>query len=206
MIAIWLFVLSTVTSSNIYMMCYYYSIWDQRKSILYLLIGVLSVTYLPGIALGLFSTRAYANDVVYVPALDQCILASQTAPTKAFWGCLLAFDVVAIIIGLVNSLDRPYKHRTDVVQSLQRDGAAWFVGIALLRVINFVLGIVMPSTEVLLLAFNAWALINVTLTRLVLRVEELKNPSVESVRVWNLESDMFELRQYSSAPKTSDAR
>lgn len=108
----------------------------------------------------------------------------------------------------------------------------------MLRVINFVLGIVMPVSFLLVAdprwltcmrrssrrkfcsspctrtlpscplrtdhpLSNAWALINVTLTRLVLRVEELKRPSIKSVRVWNLQSDMFELHRYPSAPKDS---
>lgn len=39
----------------------------------------------------------------------------------------IAFDCFAILIAALNSLDKPYRHSSDVVKSILRDGAVWFV-------------------------------------------------------------------------------
>lgn len=39
----------------------------------------------------------------------------------------LVFDVVAIAVAFMNSFDRPYTKYGDVVNSVLRDGAAWFI-------------------------------------------------------------------------------
>lgn len=37
-----------------------------------------------------------------------------------------AFDVLAVIIAGLNSFDRPYRHRHDILRSLRMDGIMWF--------------------------------------------------------------------------------
>ena len=80
---------------------------------------------------------------MYDPFLDTCILSAQPTPTKLYWGCWVSvlhsdelpltdmmqvvFDFVAITIGIMNSLDKPYRQSSDVIRSLQHDGAAWLV-------------------------------------------------------------------------------
>lgn len=39
----------------------------------------------------------------------------------------VGFDAFAILLAIVNALDRPYRQSTDVLSSLRRDGAAWFI-------------------------------------------------------------------------------
>ena len=82
----------------------------------------------------------------YIPGIDVCILVVQPGRTKVFWGCLVrnvhdtlpyltltealyqaAFDIAAIVIGALNSFDRPYRQSCDIARSLQRDGIAWFL-------------------------------------------------------------------------------
>ena len=39
----------------------------------------------------------------------------------------VAFDFIAVFVALLNSFHRPYRQGADVLSSLRRDGAIWFI-------------------------------------------------------------------------------
>lgn len=88
--------------------------------------------------------------IAYLPTVDSCAPVIQPTSIKGYWACLVrriaylvahpssarpqvAFDVLALVVIIMNSFHRPYTHHQDVVSSLRRDGAVWFVVRALPR-------------------------------------------------------------------------
>lgn len=57
-------------------------------------------------------------------------LLGASLPPSIFFlliGGQVLYDMIAITVGIMNSLDKPYRRSSDVLYSLRRDGAAWFV-------------------------------------------------------------------------------
>ncbi|KIP04458.1 hypothetical protein PHLGIDRAFT_129483 [Phlebiopsis gigantea 11061_1 CR5-6] len=184
-------------SSNVYIAIYHYQLWDRRKGAMIALLVAIACIYGPGIALAVIGMRADYKSTVYVAEMDICLVLSDSAEGTAFWGCMVGFDAFAILLAIVNALDRPYRQSTDVLSSLRRDGAAWFIGLFFLRLMNFVIFLTRPAPQKLLVAFFLWAMVPVTLARLIMRVENIKKAS-RKVHVWNPLSFTFESGRWSN--------
>ncbi|KIP01639.1 hypothetical protein PHLGIDRAFT_131173 [Phlebiopsis gigantea 11061_1 CR5-6] len=184
--------------TNVYMVFYYYGLWERSKVTMTILTSALILCYVPAYTLLVLTIIRYRENTIYYPRFNACVVVEQQSVAKGFWGCLAAFDIAALSIGVLSSFGRPYRQSADVLQSLRRDGAIWFTSLFLLRLLNLVIAITIPSTELLITILISWALINATACQFVLRVEGLKIRKVPPVRVWNVQTDGFELGRWSS--------
>ncbi|EKM56788.1 uncharacterized protein PHACADRAFT_207980 [Phanerochaete carnosa HHB-10118-sp] len=195
---LWALTMMFSISTNLYVAFHHYIVWDREKKTLYVILLCLLACYVPATIVGIKSVFDYREYVVYLAVVDQCALAHQPDIIKSFWGCLLAFDILAVAIVIANSFHRPHAHRQDILSSLRRDGAIWFTGIMILRLMNLVLSITAEPQDVFLVVFNIWSFIAITLARVILRTEGLKEHKPGTVRIWNTRSEAFELSRLAS--------
>lgn len=48
-------------------------------------------------------------------------------PIIGVWACMVAFDVFTVLLAVMNSYDRPYRHQSEVLLNFRRDGALFFL-------------------------------------------------------------------------------
>lgn len=53
------------------------------------------------------------------------------------WLSQAAFDILAVLIAALNSFDKPYRRRSDVLDSLRRDGVIWFAVRTIARILFY---------------------------------------------------------------------
>ena len=80
-----------------------------------------------------FSHIPHPDHATYVEFLNSCTVLLDTPVAVAAWACVVAFDTIAIILALLNALDRPRHRDIEVMRHLQHDGAPFFIVRVILR-------------------------------------------------------------------------
>ncbi|KAI0795179.1 hypothetical protein BC629DRAFT_1439485 [Irpex lacteus] len=191
-------------------------IWDRRKNVKILLCVALVVVQVIVFVLGGKSVASFARSTSFAPApINTCVTFKENKLVKVAFGCALLYDVFVIILATCNALDRPRRPQHKVITDLHRDGAIWFCTpnilsdgptyisqiLFVMRLINFLFFMILPPTQVFSVLFLTWALISMTLSRMMMRIEATKRPFVKGgsrrvqVKTWVPARDMFELEQ-----------
>lgn len=181
--------------SNGYLAYHHYILWERQRRIFFALLALVAATFIPGIILGLKATIKYREVASFSSELRTCLANELPVDLKYYWGFAIAFDCFAILIAALNSLDKPYRHSSDVVKSILRDGAVWFVALSCLRFVNAVLWMKLPPLEVYVISFNLWAFTSITLSRFILRVEMLKRQKA-GLHLWGDASGFMARRRH----------
>lgn len=192
-----LLVMTSTVAANAYITYHHYLLWERRRSILVVLSVAFVCCYVPAAVLAFQSSFVYRDTALYVPQYNVCLYQHRPRTVQAFFAISLAFDFIAVFVAILNSFDRPYKRYGEVISSLLRDGGIWFLCVSAVRIINLVLFIVMPPAQSYIFSFNAWAMLSIMQSRFMMRVEALRRPHT-SFRVWNANSEAFELGRWSS--------
>ncbi|KAI0083282.1 hypothetical protein BDY19DRAFT_910715 [Irpex rosettiformis] len=187
-----------------------YAIWDRRRKVKIILCVVLAIVQVPVFVLGGKSVAAFASHTVFTPApINTCVTFQENNLVKVAFGCVLLYDVFVILLAVFNVFDRPRRPQHKVVMDLHRDGAIWFFVLFFMRLTNFLFFLLLPATKVFCVIFLTWALISITLARMIMRIESTKRPFVRGgtrkvqVRTWVPERDMFELEHWGNGTTTS---
>ncbi|GJE93664.1 hypothetical protein PsYK624_098240 [Phanerochaete sordida] len=186
--------------TNLYVAFHHYTVWDRRKATFYVLLLCLVGTYVPAGYFGIQAVFDYREAIVYASIIDQCAPILQPNSIKEYWACLFAFDVLAMAVIVMNSFHRPFAQRQDVFTSLRRDGAVWFVILMCLRLANLIISVFARPEYIVLVVFNIWSLITITISRLILRTEGFMKNKPGTVQVWNAHVGGFELSRFVSYP------
>lgn len=67
------------------------------------------------------------ENTTYVPLLRTCGILTKTEKLAAAWACVVTYDTLAIVLSIINALDRPRHRDADVISYLQGDGAPFFM-------------------------------------------------------------------------------
>jgi hypothetical protein len=170
------------------------AIWDHRKHITYAVIGAFLLTYSVTVVFAGFVIRDLHEHVVYEPLVAKtCIVLKKPSTIPGVWAGMVGFDIFVFVLVLLNSVNRPYRQNTDVISALHKDGLMFFLALLGIRLINLVLSIVTGAVGTFLIVFFVWAMVSITLSRLLLRIETLRLGG-QSVHVWK--GDVFELTEY----------
>ncbi|CAL1697812.1 unnamed protein product [Somion occarium] len=132
--------------------------------------------------------------IVHLPiaGMNTCGLSKKPPFLIGVWAGMTAFDVFILLLTLGNSLDRPHRQHIGVLSTLYRDGAIFFTALLSLRVMNFILGIIADTSQILIGSFFSWAMVSVTLSRLILRIEALKH-NRQSLHIWESPPGIIEM-------------
>ncbi|KIP04455.1 hypothetical protein PHLGIDRAFT_129480 [Phlebiopsis gigantea 11061_1 CR5-6] len=158
-------------TSHAYLIYHHYTLWDRRRGVLIAMIITLALTYTPAIYLGHEAALQYRENMLYSEAFHSCIIMKQPDAVKGMWGCMTAFDVLAAVIAILNSFDRPWRHPSDIINSLRKDGTLWSSAVFGIRLLNLVINLTATPATVFVFSANAWALISIILSRLIVHIE-----------------------------------
>jgi len=170
------------------------AIWDHRRHITYILTGGFVITHAIVVIFAGYVIKDLHAQSFYEPFVAQtCIISTRPTKLLGVWAGMVAYDVFVCMLVLLNALNQPYRQNTEILTSLQKDGIKFYVALTVVRVINLLLSIFTGAGQIFLIVFFVWALISITLSRLLLRIEAFRIGG-SAVRVWK--GDMFELTQY----------
>ncbi|KAJ3487351.1 hypothetical protein NLI96_g3604 [Meripilus lineatus] len=185
----------TEISAIAFMVLRHYALWDGNKKALFALVAVFIVTYGTTIALAGVTVKSFYHHMSYSPVVRMCVIDYKPPTFLGVWCGTVAFDLFTIFLTIGNALDRPHRQSVRLIAELNRDGAFFFftlfceeyyscVGLAALshrktirtglRLLNLLLSVILGAQDMFLIVFFVWAMISITMSRLVLRVEILK--------------------------------
>ncbi|KAH8103365.1 hypothetical protein BXZ70DRAFT_1005790 [Cristinia sonorae] len=165
----------SMTLGNIYAILRIYSLWDQRKGALYALGAGFAVCYTTLFVMFALALKDLFFVAAYSPLFDTCIFGVKPKTYVGIWASMAAFDVYALCLVVFNALDRPHRgQHIQVLDDLNRDGAVSNLVLFLIRLANLIMSIKLGPADMFLGIFLIWALISVTMSRLMLRVEALR--------------------------------
>ncbi|KAI0799676.1 hypothetical protein BC629DRAFT_1611301 [Irpex lacteus] len=160
-----------------------YAIWDKRTSVKKILIVALAIVHIPVFVLGGISVLGFTpkiENTVFVPVLNTCVTVQEVPVFKFAFGCVLVYDVLVVFLAACNALDRPRGPQDPLVANLM---------LFAMRAANFLFFLFLPVTKVFCVIFLTWAIISLTLARMLVRIEATKDPlvtrHVTSRRVWS---------------------
>ncbi|THH31638.1 hypothetical protein EUX98_g2538 [Antrodiella citrinella] len=145
----------TMTLSNVYTVLRIYSLWDQRKGAMYALVGGFVVCYGTLFVMFGFTFKTLYETVSYVGLVNTCMFSKKPTTYVGVWASMVstaAHALTLMLIVMAGSLFYP-AHQPDTVHQI---GCRRYVPCFI------------------------WALISVTMSRLTLRVEALRQSSFAS--------------------------
>ncbi|KAF9653448.1 hypothetical protein BDM02DRAFT_3125846 [Thelephora ganbajun] len=179
-----------------------------RTIITYALLAGFFVTYGVTIVCAGLVVNDLQSHIRWVPIIKSCVVPHKPMPLIGVWAGMVTFDIFILVMMFANAVNRPYRENSEVVRSLHRDGIKFFTVLLFIRFINLVLTIFSNPGEILVIVFFLWAIVSVTLSRLLLMVKAIeKNGGREPVTpattttlwrnnsgYWSRKSDLIELK------------
>ncbi|TCD68142.1 hypothetical protein EIP91_011508 [Steccherinum ochraceum] len=166
----------SMTLGNIYAVLRIYSLWDERKGAMYALVAGFFVCYGTLFVMFGLALKTLFKSVAYSAVVNTCVFSQKPVTYVGLWASMVAFDVYALCLVIFNALDRPHRrnHGIQLLDDLNRDGAMFNLILFCIRLINLCLSIKLGAADMFLGIFFIWALISITMSRLMLRVEALR--------------------------------
>ncbi|GBE78468.1 hypothetical protein SCP_0113570 [Sparassis crispa] len=167
-------ILSTA-STNFVLIVRVYALYDHRKKILRILIYACVLTFSIGMVFGALALRELIASMIWEPLLYRtCILTSQPHYLVGYWAPQVAFELFTFLLTIFNAAERPRRAQSKLVTDLYRDGFLYIFILFWIRVLNMALSAVPDAAYNLLTPFFTWSVTILTLSRLVLRVEDMR--------------------------------
>jgi len=155
-----------------------YSLWDNRKSVKYALIGGFVVCLTISVSFAIVVTKQAFEEISYSRLLNFCVVTSTSRRlpdyTIGVWGGMLLYDVYVFSILIANAMNQPRRHDSEILTNLRRDGALSFLAFTALRFAQFLPSVFGNVTIIFLTPPVAWSLDNILSFRLFLRVQEVQ--------------------------------
>ncbi|THG93353.1 hypothetical protein EW026_g7859 [Hermanssonia centrifuga] len=192
------FAVISISTANVFMTLRHYVIWDRRRTAMIALWIAFAISYTIILVLFILTVLDVRKHALYSPILDTCTLSRKSYTLMGIWACMFAFDVFTLILAITNALERPYRHHVDVIINFKRDGAAFFLALTSLRLMNLAFSIWMGPEDTFLVSFFVWGMISLTLSRLILRVEHIRAQTSQTggTGVHLFEMDQWRVERY----------
>ncbi|KAI0311459.1 hypothetical protein OF83DRAFT_1150901 [Amylostereum chailletii] len=185
MVSISIISCSTLIVGNYVLILQVYSLWDYRRQVLRTLLVGLAVTYGAFLAFSTFSLVKMIKSVVYVDTIVHSCVVGDLPWTQAIaWGCQMLFDLFLLLVSFINAAGRPVKVTAKLVDDLRRDGCIYYLALFVLRLANIVLCSFRNPSWFILGFLIDFAIVNVIMTRLILRIEFMRLPRRKRVEPW----------------------
>ncbi|KAJ6582786.1 hypothetical protein B0H10DRAFT_2235144 [Mycena sp. CBHHK59/15] len=119
-----------------------FALWDQRKNIARVLMGMFAVCIVATTAIGIVCVQELKPQFRFSEIFATCILLSKPKILIMVFGVQSFFDVLIICISVYNALERPHRSNAEVITSLQNDGLKFLVALFALRTLYLISSIV----------------------------------------------------------------
>ncbi|KAK7685324.1 hypothetical protein QCA50_011688 [Cerrena zonata] len=151
-------------------------LWDHRPLVVKLMTAGFVASFSAQVV---FMGIALANlgpTVTWSEIANMCIVSSTTPTFIAVWAAPMLFEILVLVLTILNALDRPRGAQLPVVKALYRDGIIYFVALTTLRALNLGFASIRQPSLIMLGAFFVWAMTTTVLNRSLLR---LRNAEVK---------------------------
>lgn len=155
-------------TSQVFIILRVYTLWDNKKSVLKVLFAALLITYPSTVIVMVKAATQYIPQTAYSPLFNSCIISFKPEIIAIVWAGPIVFDITVFFFTVWNAIDRPRGMSTTITNSLYRDGVIFFLMLTSLRVFNIVVIVVAPLPLIQLGLYSLWALMLVTVHRLIL--------------------------------------
>ncbi|KAI0072190.1 hypothetical protein K474DRAFT_1711846 [Panus rudis PR-1116 ss-1] len=181
--------------SSFVMVVQMYSLWDRNRKAMYVLVAGFGICYTATVVFAALTLNEVRKTIIYIPIADMktCGLTKKPEALIGVWAGMAAFDVFLFLLTLINTMDRPHRQHVGVLTALYRDGVIFFTALLSLRILNLVLSIIAETSQILIASFFSWAMVSITLSRLILRIEALKN-NRQSLHIWDATPGIIEMQ------------
>ncbi|KAJ7629891.1 hypothetical protein B0H17DRAFT_1218008 [Mycena rosella] len=146
---LWILALTTsifTSLSNLILAMRVYTLWDRRRTIKWLLMCAFGVAFPASVVFSVLSAQEIQSSIAYSSFLRMCVIKEKPSALPVVLGIWVVFDFFIVILTIYNALEQPHQTQTDVMITLQHDGAKMLL----------------------------WAMCSVVTSRMQLRVERLR--------------------------------
>lgn len=118
------------------------SLWDNRNSIRYALIGGFVVCLGVSFAFTVSSALRSIGAMSYSPEINACVINENayhgriTGYMVGAWGGMLLYDAYVFVIIIANAMNVPRRRDVDIIMNLRRDGVFTFLAFFSLRLLQ----------------------------------------------------------------------
>jgi len=179
-----LFGVVSICVSNILVLFRVAALWNNQKSVVFwLFVSLLVSTGLSFIS-GVVGVVIWLPHITYQPEIQTCGFLPNT-PNHFFtptWGIPLIFDFHILYIVVLNALERPRGEDTVLARILVKDGLLYFALLTTLRLYNVLTVAIAPIGLVFSGAYISWAVITVTMSRLMLRIRRPHHEKIQEFK------------------------
>jgi len=102
-----------------------------------------------------------------------CVFTIKPAIYTASLAIITGFDCTAVVIAIMGAVDNPYRHRSDVIGRLRRDGLIFFLILFVLRFITLVYAGVTDPSKCYNLLPVAWSFSAIVNGRLQIQISQV---------------------------------
>jgi len=172
----------SICISNILVLLRVAALWNNQKSVVFWLFTVLFASTGMSFIAGVVGVVIWLPHITYQKEIQTCGFLPGTpnhffAPT---WGIPLVFDFHVLCIVILNALQRPRAEDTVLARILVKDGLLYFALLTILRLYNVLTVAIAPIGLVFSGAYVSWAIITVTMSRLMLKIRRPRPKQVET--------------------------
>jgi len=171
----------SICVSNVLVLFRVAALWNNQKSVVFwLFVSLLVSTGLSFIS-GVVGVIIWLPHITYQPEIQTCGFLPNT-PNHFFtptWGIPLIFDFHVLYIVVLNALERPRGEDTVLARLLVKDGLLYFAMLTILRLYNVLTVAIAPIGLVFSGAYISWAIITVTMSRLMLKIRRPRRETVQ---------------------------
>jgi len=161
--------------NNYILIKHIYSLYDHRKNILRALQYACGITYIAAFIFVILTLRELVADIQWDGIVYKtCVFTSPARFFVGIWCPQVAFELYTFGLTVMNSAERPRRAQIKLITNLNRDGLLYIVVLFLIRTLNMLLSAIPDAALNLMVTFFAWSITILTLSRLVLRVEDMR--------------------------------
>jgi len=194
------FLLSVATGHFILIMRLY-ALYDQKKNILRILQITFVFTYAIAFAFGVLTVTELESNILWLPLIaHECILTTRPRFLVGFWAPQVVFELFMFVLTVVNAAERPRRAQSKLMAVLNRDGFIYFFVVFGIRFVNLVLSTLPNPNYDLMITYFTWAVTITTLSRMILKVESMRE---EASRSPGYLTGTFELEEHEDRPSVS---
>jgi len=145
-------------------------LWDKNRRVLLILVSTYVISYSVTCGFLAASIAELAPNVRWVPVINVCALTTKSRYWTTTWAAPFLFDATVLTLTIYNAFARPRSASIRITDTMRQDGILFFVVSSCLAGVNLGFTSSKRPSRVSYAALLVWAMITVTLNRLLLHI------------------------------------
>jgi len=170
-----LFAFVSMAMANLLILFRVYTLYDHRRQVMVLMVFGFCVSYAAILGFGVVVIQGLFHNIsADEKLLRTCIVAEKPIALVGVWASMVGFDIYAFTLTFWNAAERPRHVQIELISILKRDGITFFFALFCMRLLNLIISIVAGPDLMFLGVYFVQAIVSLTLSRLLLQVENMR--------------------------------